>query len=293
MKAIATLLLLTPAPLALAWDIPGHKVVASIAWETVKPATRQWISSKLTSFHVSGEGPVHYTDLVSASALADDYKHPPLGSHIRKATWSTWHFWDFDVRKQDGTLAHWPKVATDGTVAYGIVSTYAALKGKPGPTTSMGDAWNIAMLTHFVGDIHQPLHCAERDGDRGGNGFEVRLRNAKINLHSLWDHAVSNAFLLKRASADADYTAAARTIIARHPIAGYSRQALSLKPLNWAKESYELAINSAYEGTESEQRVSDDYVTRWQKVGEERVVLAGYRLAKALDALATRARHNP
>ena len=27
----------------------------------------------------------------------------------------------------------------------------------------------LKFVVHFVGDIHQPLHCAERNGDRGGN----------------------------------------------------------------------------------------------------------------------------
>jgi len=45
----------------------------------------------------------------------------------------------------------------------------------------------IWVLTHLIGDIHQPLHAADRD-DRGGNSIQVRLpwgRNA--NLHGAWD----------------------------------------------------------------------------------------------------------
>src|SRR6516162_355 len=45
----------------------------------------------------------------------------------------------------------------------------------------------IWVLTHLIGDIHQPLHAADHE-DRGGNMIQVRLpwgRNA--NLHAAWD----------------------------------------------------------------------------------------------------------
>jgi hypothetical protein len=31
----------------------------------------------------------------------------------------------------------------------------------------------LKFVTHFVGDLHQLLHCAERSGDRGGNEVQV------------------------------------------------------------------------------------------------------------------------
>ena len=48
----------------------------------------------------------------------------------------------------------------------------------------------LFFIAHFVGDIHQPLHCAERNKDKGGNLVKVNLaadtRRAS-NLHSVWD----------------------------------------------------------------------------------------------------------
>ena len=43
-----------------------------------------------------------------------------------------------------------------------------------------------ALLIHFVGDIHQPLHAADNH-DRGGNAVRVVLRNRRANLHEVWD----------------------------------------------------------------------------------------------------------
>jgi hypothetical protein len=42
----------------------------------------------------------------------------------------------------------------------------------------------VLVLTHVVGDLHQPLHAADHD-DRGGNQLKIRLPNGrKMNL--LW-----------------------------------------------------------------------------------------------------------
>src|SRR5262249_58066038 len=44
----------------------------------------------------------------------------------------------------------------------------------------------LMFLVHFVGDLHQPLHCAERNGDRGGNLLKVTYLeddDEGLNLH--------------------------------------------------------------------------------------------------------------
>ena len=49
------------------------------------------------------------------------------------------------------------------------------------------------VITHLLGDIHQPLHASNR-ADRGGNGVQVSFFGERdnppygsINLHSIWD----------------------------------------------------------------------------------------------------------
>jgi hypothetical protein len=41
-------------------------------------------------------------------------------------------------------------------------------------------------LVHFVGDMHQPLHCSDNN-DQGGNKVQVKFGDRPGNLHSLWD----------------------------------------------------------------------------------------------------------
>lgn len=62
---------------------------------------------------------------------------------------------------------------------------------------STDDIQSIALrlLIHFVGDLHQPLHSAERynsqylQGDMGGNKFKIlkSVPSDPNNLHAVWD----------------------------------------------------------------------------------------------------------
>ena len=57
----------------------------------------------------------------------------------------------------------------------------------------------LKFLIHFVGDMHQPLHCGDRK-DRGGNDTKVNYFGQAYNLHRLWD-----SDLLARMDNDEDH----------------------------------------------------------------------------------------
>ena len=69
-----------------------------------------------------------------------------------------------------------------------------------GVKRALGDSFNLRMLIHFTGDIHQPLHTTSRfskdfpNGDLGGNKFHLTPRanstDPITNLHALWDSTV-------------------------------------------------------------------------------------------------------
>ena len=56
----------------------------------------------------------------------------------------------------------------------------------------------LKWIVHFVGDIHQPLHCETDlskfpppEGDRGGNKVTLSFRDrTHDNLHSVWDGGI-------------------------------------------------------------------------------------------------------
>ncbi|TKY69346.1 Endonuclease 2 [Spatholobus suberectus] len=47
----------------------------------------------------------------------------------------------------------------------------------------------LLFLSHFLGDIHQPLHCGFTS-DKGGNTITVRWYGSKQNLHHVWDDTI-------------------------------------------------------------------------------------------------------
>jgi S1/P1 Nuclease len=59
---------------------------------------------------------------------------------------------------------------------------------------------SLCFLVHFIGDIHQPLHCS-RQTDRGGNSISVKYhekaygvkrysKSYPLNLHGFWDDTI-------------------------------------------------------------------------------------------------------
>jgi hypothetical protein len=61
---------------------------------------------------------------------------------------------------------------------------------------SVALSYAIRLLIHYVGDVHQPLHCVSRvnneypAGDRGGNSFPLPTHYSTKELHAVWDSAV-------------------------------------------------------------------------------------------------------
>ncbi|KAF5200544.1 Endonuclease, partial [Thalictrum thalictroides] len=47
----------------------------------------------------------------------------------------------------------------------------------------------LLFLSHFLGDVHQPLHVGFL-GDEGGNTITVRWYRRKTNLHHVWDNMI-------------------------------------------------------------------------------------------------------
>jgi hypothetical protein len=100
----------------------------------------------------------------------------------------------------------------------------------------------LKFLVHFMGDLHQPLHCAERNGDAGGNKRVVFLpgHRAAMGLHAVWD-----TFILKRSKGTRSVEDYGGELNARIT----SKQAKTWAkgtPLDWAKESWQLARDVAY-----------------------------------------------
>ena len=73
-----------------------------------------------------------------------------------------------------------------GACVVGAIDRYARELGDTGLDRARR-AEALKFLTHFVGDVHQPLHSGRRP-DKGGNDFQISLNGEGTNLHSVWDY---------------------------------------------------------------------------------------------------------
>ena len=149
----------------------------------------------------------------------------------------------------------------------------------------------IRVLTHLVGDLHQPLHAAD-NADFGGNQATITNRMCveygstqptACRLHTYWD-----TNLVKTAArGQSEQAAAAAWSAALGPLPAED----SDQPSDWARESWELAKATAYSFEGFACKVgkvkfaaTDDYDDAGVSTVKQQIAKAGKRLARLLNA---------
>lgn len=134
----------------------------------------------------------------------------------------------------------------------------------------------LIYLIHFMGDMHQPFHTGfgRIDGqpDRGGNSVKLTFDGRDTNLHSLWDSGIIEN--QRRSDSQWVNKLMTETLGERDPAtlaAGTTT--------DWVNESHKLAMT----WHTTKKPFNDDYVKEAVPVIEERMLLAGLRLAKLIE----------
>jgi hypothetical protein len=150
---------------AFCWGPEGHDLVARIAQAQLSAKVRAKVDAIL------GPG----ATIVSISSWADSIRR-------ERAETAPWHFIDIPIDQPHLDMARdCPK---GGCVIQAIATFRAALKDAATPPSQRKEA--LMFLVHFIGDMHQPLHCSDNK-DKGGNEVHVILDGRQTNLHSAWD----------------------------------------------------------------------------------------------------------
>jgi hypothetical protein len=273
-------LLLPPAG-ALGWGKDGHQIVAKIAELRLSKDAQQALL-EITDVSLSDDHIANWADHIRAMpAFAKIYPHNPF-----------WHFVDipFDAREYDRereakALAARLKedVGTDNNAVEQITRWKKVLADKTAPALQRKSA--LRFLVHFLGDIHQPLHCTDRN-DRGGNDVKVSfmgIHDNHMNLHSVWDN---NLVEVAREGQDPlDYAHKLHTAITAAQAASWEAAA---EPKAWANEAHALAVKVAYPtdapaGGTGVVHLDSAYVKVARPVVELQLKRAGVRLAKVLN----------
>jgi hypothetical protein len=117
--------------------------------------------------------------LEQASVWADCIK--PLGDRFSYAY--SWHYQNVDVCKPFDLKA----ACKDGNCVSAQIERNARLLADR-TVRARERLTALAFLTHFVGDLHQPMHAGDH-GDLGGNKVTASygIIAGRTNLHSIWD----------------------------------------------------------------------------------------------------------
>ncbi len=259
------------------WNNNGHMLIAEIAYENLTPPVKTRVD-ELSA--LLGEYYPYNKNAVRAAVWADWLK----GSDVR--AFDHWHYIDLPFA-DDGTQL--PTSSDQYNIVWAIGQSQKVLQSRR--SNDFEKALFLRFFIHFVGDIHQPLHCITRvsrqypRGDRGGNKFTV-ISPYGNNLHRVWDQGVgylkisTGRHLISRKKLQK----MAKSLQQAYPKSDFKKQLAMTNPKDWANEGFEIGKNIVYTLDEGSV-ISKDYQTRGQLVVKQRVTLAGYRLAEALNQL--------
>jgi hypothetical protein len=176
-RLFALLALALAASPAAAWWEYGHYSVARVAWLDAKPGTRVAISRLIAQSRSLETPTCPIRSIEDASYWPDCVKK--LGERFSYAY--SWHYQNVDICKPFDLKA---PCADKNCVSAQITRNLKLLGDEKVPARERLMA--LAFLTHFVGDLHQPLHAGDKS-DRGGNDFKANYGVIPSNIHAIWD----------------------------------------------------------------------------------------------------------
>jgi hypothetical protein len=306
-RTIIVLLACFVTPHLLAFNKPGHMLVAAIAFQDLERTgdqevirktiallkdhpyyTNSWLA-KVNS--QAGVGTANHDQFVFmyAARWADDAR----GTSYDK---ERWHYINLPFKPAGQPASITPPAPPSENITNAIALNTA--KVRQSNARRKDKAVALAWLYHLYGDIHQPLHTATLftvdypAGDRGGTRFYIRRTansEGTLSLHTYWDGIITSserfATIKNEATRLLNVTSLQRNDFP---------QLANKNPNLWASsESLSLArtvgyLNGQLHGStdkEDGEPLPADYRDKAKPIAEQQIVLAGYRLADFLRSL--------
>jgi hypothetical protein len=150
-----------------------------------------------------------------------------------------WHF--LDICLDDAKEAVGERCLRNSCVTQKIEEYRSRLQRRK--YDKWGSKGDLSLLIHFIGDIHQPLHCAS-NADRGGNCVPIDSRSA-TDLHGFWDNDVVMEIEDQLGTGVEGVACQLAQDLQRNPSAdSFSWKTGSAKDIAW--ESHQLAQSRVY-----------------------------------------------
>ena len=267
--AIATLPLLGAPRLCSAWSYPAHKTIAIIAQGRLNAAAAKRVKELLGS-----------ASLADISACADQVKRSaidcggvmelPMMPQTRQ-----WHYVDVmnTMRASEASVEE----ACQGNCLLAALRKQVAVLRDPA-SSKRKQQMALMFVVHLMGDLYQPLHCAEKlkDGDPDAGGNERDFPSFSMNLHHLWD-------LMIMTNTDG-YAVDLEQLAGR--LKGGSAGTFSLDDLSQAAaETFAIAKDKIYPeyAKHHGKTAREEYIAEMQPIAHRQVGKAGASLGDLLN----------
>jgi len=260
--------------------------IAEIARENLESGVEAKVSKIVESMSKMGPFPEN-PDITQMGCWADDIRYNVKAMY-------NWHFLNIPYNP-----SNYPIVTPDQQENVESMITSLDETGKWTAKDPAKYNWEltyaISNLIHFFGDIHQPLHVTDffssqfPTGDKGGNLFMVNFGGNSTDLHGIWD-SICGQYITDPSrpldSSGMDFIQnLAQTFQATYNFTDDQKKQWNSTVM--AEESYNYAVQYSYDNGNLQpgDTLSPTYLSNCQFAAEQRVTLAGYRLATELNYL--------
>ena len=318
-RILPLLLLLTVLlPSALGWGDVGHTLIGRIAMSQLTPAATTLLvdlapSSTAVQSRPDGPNP--------NATVAGNISDPGIGSWPDRVRYTsspfvftdTWHYFNTrDWQCQYDAALDCPATGCVNTAIHNYYTQRTADK----TLTLQERQYALAFLTHFIEDLHQPLHggfASDQDGNSISGTFATASSTyPRVNLHAMWDTSMIATRIARDFSSggsDQYYQYLLRALATQYneSVAGWRTCSAGTVYAgnygacsdDWSQETARLACSTAYT-TPSNVRLTmsstltpvsstsdgEQYYQSAIPVIERRLMQAGVRLANVLNNIA-------
>lgn len=246
MKNILVLIILFTTFKSFSWSKDGHEIVAQIAKHYLKKPVLDSVQKYLDTLSFE-----------KASTWMDEQRNNHQFDYLKP-----WHYVNIAkdktyVKTEKANLINQLQIAIDNLMCHKKLS----------PTEI---AFNLKVLFHLVGDLHQPLHCGYFE-DKGGNEIELEYLGKKDNLHHVWDKRLI-------ATNKIDTAFCISFINSMNP--NQLKKIEKVNVMEWVKESRTL-LPFVYDFKDNQ--LNSEYVLMSNEVVTMQLIRGGVRLASILN----------
>lgn len=258
MRRLAVIVTLCGSVPAFGWGPEGHNLIARLAAAHLTPEAMARVAEIL------GPG----TTIESISSWADQIRR-------NRAATGPWHYIDIPIDMPHLDMA---RDCPKGECVLAKIEDFKKVVVDPAATAEQRKE-ALMFLVHFVGDMHQPLHCADNK-DKGGNAVKLDFFGRSSNLHSVWD----SGLLGRIGQEDALFTQ-----FSKH-LAGKRARKWGMGTVEaWAEQSHKAAQKVVYGKLPKAPaggpvKVDAAYERLAGPVIKDQIAKAGARLAMVLNA---------